>query len=268
MASNHLLIEDPKPGLRVVRLNRPEVMNALVIEMVEEINATFAAIARDPSCRVVIITGSGRGFCSGQDMNVANQRNTTTPSTLPERLSRQERFSGMAAGIRACPQPVIAAVNGPAAGAGMAIALAADIRLCSPNAKFLVAAVKIGLSAGESGLSYHLPRLIGMSRAAEILLTGRPVDAAEAERIGLVNRVVESADLLPAATAIADQIIANSPFSVAHTKRMMWENVDADSLGKALDLENRTQILAGSTNDYKEATRAFVEKRPPNYTGT
>ena len=103
--------------------------------------------------------------------------------------------------------------------------------------------------------------------AAEILLTGRPVDAAEAERIGLVNRVVEADDLVPAATAIAQHIIANSPFAVAHTKRMMWENVDADSLGKALDLENRTQILATSTEDYKEATRAFVEKRPPVFTG-
>jgi enoyl-CoA hydratase len=267
VTADHLQIESPLPGLRVVRLNRPDVMNALTIEMVDDINATFAAIAKDAACRVVIITGAGRGFCSGQDMNVANRRNSVAPSTVPERLSRQERFGGMAAGIRACPQPVIAAVNGAAAGAGMAIALAADIRLCTPQAKFLVAAVKIGLSGGESGLSYHLPRLVGMSRAAEILLTGRPIDAAEAERIGLVSRVVESADLMPAATALAAQIIANSPFSTAHTKRMMWANVDADSLGTALDLENRTQILATLTDDYKEATQAFVEKRPPVYTG-
>lgn len=267
MPADHLQIETPLPGLTLVRLNRPETMNALTIDMVDDINAAFAAIAKDTVCRVVIVTGAGRGFCSGQDMVVANRRNTTTPSTLPERLSRQERFAGMAAAIRACPQPVIAAVNGPAAGAGMAIALAADIRLCTPNAKFLVAAVRIGLSAGESGLSYHLPRLIGMSRAAEILLTGRPVDAAEADRIGLVNRVVEADDLIPAATGLAQQIIANSPFAVAHTKRMMWENIDADSLGKALDLENRTQILATSTEDYKEATRAFVEKRPPSFSG-
>jgi enoyl-CoA hydratase len=164
------------------------------------------------------------------------------------------------------PQLVVAAVNGPAVGAGMAIALSSDVRLIAPSARFLVAAVRIGLSGGESGLSYLLPRMIGASRAFDILLTGRAIDAEEAERIGLCVRIVEGDALIDAALDYARTVLANSPFSVRHTKRMMWDNLDL-SHEAALELENRTQILATMTRDYDEAVAAFTEKRPPSFQG-
>jgi enoyl-CoA hydratase len=162
---------------------------------------------------------------------------------------------------------VIAGVNGVAAGAGMAIAMAADIRIAVTTARFLVASVRIGVTGGESGMSYNLPRLIGIGRAAEILMTGRPVEAAEAERIGMVNRVVAADALDQAVQEQAAALLANSPFSVTQTKRLMWRNLDAADLEAALDLEDRVQILASMTDDYKEALAAFAEKRPPKFSG-
>lgn len=173
----------------------------------------------------------------------------------------------MAERLRAMPQIVIAAVNGPCVGAGMSIALAADIRIVSRSARFLNAAIRLGLTAGETGMSYMLPRLIGASRAFEILVTGRPVEAEEAERIGLAVRLVENDALLDEAESLARQILANSPFGVKHTKRLVWENLNAPSFRMALELENRSQMLASMTEDYKEATAAFVDKRPPNFKG-
>jgi enoyl-CoA hydratase len=164
------------------------------------------------------------------------------------------------------PQVVIAAVNGPAVGAGMALALSSDVRFVVPKARFLVAAVRIGLSAGESGVSYLLPRLIGASRAFDILLTGREIGAEEAERIGLARAIVEPEALLDEAIGYARMVLANSPFSIAHTKRLMWDNLD-QSYGQAIELENRTQILATTTHDYGEAVAAFVGKRPPRFEG-
>jgi enoyl-CoA hydratase len=169
--------------------------------------------------------------------------------------------------LRSMPRVVIAAVNGPCAGAGLALALAADIRIAARSARFLVASVRLGLTAGESGITYFLPRLLGASRAFEIMLTGRPVDAPEAERLGLCTQLVEDGAAVGAALALAKTILANSPFSIAHTKRLMWENLDAASFRAAIELENRSQILASLTDDYKEATAAFTEKRAPAFRG-
>lgn len=262
-----LKLETPKPGVTLLTLNRPSALNALTREMVAEVNTALDEIARDPECRVVILTGAGKGFCSGQDMKAADQRNREGASGVMEKMVWQENFSGMVRRLRALPQPVIAAINGPAAGAGMGLALGADIRIATATARFLIAAVRIGLSAGECGISYHLPRLIGTSRAIPYLLTGRPIDAEDAERLGLVSRIVEADQLLPEALADASEILANSPFSIAQTKRVMWQSVDAPSLDAALELENRTQILTTMTEDYREATLAFSERRAPNYKG-
>jgi len=262
-----LLRSTPTPGVCVLTLNRPATLNALTRELVAEINLALDEIARDPDCRVLVMTGAGKGFCSGQDMKAADERNRKGASGVVEKMFWQENFSGMVRRLRNMPQPVIAAVNGAAVGAGMGLALAADIRFAAPTVRFLIAAVRIGLSAGECGISYHLPRLIGTSRAIPYLLTGRPIDAPEAERIGLVSRVVEADELLPCALDEAKDIIANSPFSIAQTKRVMWQSVDAPSLEAALEIENRTQILATMTDDYKEATAAFAERRPPNFSG-
>ena len=262
-----IILEDIGSDITVVQLNRPSRLNALTREMVDELNAAFDEIARRAEVRVVILTGSGRGFCSGQDVAAADERNRTAPSGLVERLYWQERFAGMVKRIRAMPQVVIAAVNGPCAGAGLALALASDIRIADRSAQFLNAAVRLGLSAGETGMSYMLPRLIGAARAFEILITGRSVSAEEAERIGLVAGLSDSETLMDDALAMAGDITRNSPFSTSHTKRIIWENLDAPSFQAALELENRTQILASMTDDYKEATAAFTEKRPPNFTG-
>jgi len=262
-----ILLDWPAPQVARIHLNRPDRLNALLPEMVVQLRERLLALdAEVEGCRVVVLTGSGRGFCAGLDLVAAVERNGVATS-IPEHLRSQEHFAGMIQAIRSIRQPVIAAVNGPAAGAGMGLALAADIRLATPDAQFHVAAVKIGLSAGECGISYFLPRLIGAGRAFEVMLTGRPVKADEAERIGLVTRVVPDDELQGAALETAAAIIANSPFGIWMTKTLMYPNLDADSLDEAIALENRTQILAVTTGDSREAMSAFVDKRKPQYRG-
>jgi enoyl-CoA hydratase len=262
-----ILLDRPEPGICVVTLNRPARLNALLRETVGELNALLDQLAADADCRAVIITGAGRGFCSGQDLQASDARNRSGGSGVVEKLHWQQQFAGMGGRLRAMPKLVIAAVNGAAVGAGMAIALSADVRIATPAARFLVAAVRIGLTGGESGISYLLPRMIGASRAFDILLTGRPIDAEEAERIGLVRSLSQPDTLLDDAIAYARTVLANSPYSVAHTKKLMWANLDANSYEAAIELENRTQILGTMTEDYSEATAAFVGKRPPSFSG-
>ena len=256
----------PRTAVALVTLNRPHHLNALTLGMVDQIASTVHELGRQPGCRAIVVTGAGRGFCAGLDIGDFLDRTGDRPRGSAERLDSQERFAGMVRAVRAVAPPVIAAVNGPAAGAGLGLALAADVRLAAPSARFHVAAVKIGLSAGECGISYHLPRYVGTSRALEIMLTGRPVDAGEAERIGLVSRVVPGEDLLHEALAVADAICANSPFAVRMTKQVTWANLGA-SFDQAIELENRTQVLAVQTADSREAMVAFTEKRPPVFTG-
>lgn len=267
MNDRDILLDRIEPGISVLTLNRPERLNALTRASVAELNRTLDELAHDASCRAVIITGSGRGFCSGQDMTASNARNASGTSGVIEKLYWQEQFAGMGERLRAMPQPVIAAVNGPAVGAGMAIALSADVRLATPAARFLVGAVRVGLTGGESGISYLLPRMIGAARAFDILLTGRPIEADEAERIGLVRSLSAPGALLGDALGYAKAVLTNSPYSVANTKRLMWENLDAASYQAALAAENRAQILGTMTEDYAEATAAFVAKRRPDFKG-
>jgi len=262
-----LILDALDPQIRVLRLNRPARLNAFTREMVTDFNRHLDALAEDRACRAVILTGTGRGFCSGQDVTAADARNRHAPSTVAERMYWQEQFAGMSARLRALPQVVVAALNGPCVGVGMAIALAADVRIVARSARLLVAAVRLGLTGGESGISYLLPRLIGASRAFEILLTGRPIEAEEAEHIGLAARLVDDGELLAAAGQWTREMLNNSPFATQHTKRVMWENLDAASFHAAIELENRSQILASMTEDYKEATAAFTEKRVPRFRG-
>jgi enoyl-CoA hydratase len=260
-----VVVEHPTPEIAIVRLNRPEVLNALNDHMIAGIYAALAQVGNDPLIRVVILTGAGRAFCAGMDMGAPERVERRSSTVLT--MAGQERFAGMTKAIRELRQPVIAAVNGAAAGAGMGLALAADIRVSSSDAKFLVAAIRIGLSAGECGISYHLPRIIGAGRAWEIMLTGRPVEGDEAERIGLVSRAVPRDELEGVALDIAAQIVANSPFGVAQTKRVMRRNIDASSYDEAIELENRTQVTMVTTQDFAEATSAFLEKREPVFRG-
>jgi enoyl-CoA hydratase len=274
-SASPLVVTEPEPGITVLRLNRPERLNALSPELVAGISATLAALSTDQSVRAIVLTGTGRGFCAGLDLVGASQalQAASAPGSgpaadggVPGRLRGQEQFSDMVKAIRRARQPVIAAVNGPAAGAGMALALACDVRVASESAAFHVASVKLGLSAGECGISWHLPRQVGTARGFEILLTGRPVRSAEAAEIGLVSRVVPDGEALDAALEAARAIAANSPFAVWQTKQLMWANLEL-GFDAAIELENRTQILAVHTKDHAAAVAAFNEKRSPTFTG-
>jgi len=258
-----LLVERPRDGVVLVTLNRPDRMNAITFQMFDEMHDLCRGLLSDQDARAVVITGAGRGFCAGLDLDDAE----TLPDMTPhEMMLGQQHWAGAFVNFHELPQPVIAAVNGAAAGGGLGLALAADIRLASPAARFNAAFVRIGLSAGDVGVSWSLPRVVGLGRAAEIMLTGRFVDAEEAATIGLVNRVVPEERLLDESFAIAEQIAANTPFGVTLTKRVLNANVDAGSLSQAVDVENRGQTLATRGQDFREALAAFREKRPAKLT--
>ena len=259
-----MTLERPEPGIAVLTLNRPERLNAMTMPMFAELMAVQLALTSELDLRALIITGAGRGFCAGYDLDHVHE---ITEMGIREFLRFQELATGGLAAIRALPVPVIAAVNGAAAGGGLALALTADIRLASTSAKFNAAFVKIGLSCGELGSSWTLTRLIGPGRAAEICFTGRLVEAVEAERIGLVNQVVEDESLLPEAMALARRIAANSPGGVQLSKRAMQANLEIGSYAAALELENRGQALLTRGEDMPEALAAFKEQREPQFTG-
>ena len=260
-------VEQPDDGIAVVTLNRPDRLNALSWPMVDEFLDLMGALGEDDSLRAIVLTGTGRGFCAGLDLK---QRDDALGGhdDVPTVYRRQEKIGRLATDLRANPHPIVAAVNGPAAGGGFAIALAADVRLAAPDASFHASFIRIGLSCCDAGVSYLLPRAIGLGHASELMLTGGTADAAEAERIGLVNRVVPAAELLEAALGVARRIAANSPFGVRMTKQVLEQNVDAPGIRAAVELENRTQVLATRTEDMHEALAAFREKRPPAFAGS
>jgi enoyl-CoA hydratase/carnithine racemase len=261
---NTFRVDRPRDGVVLMTLARPRRLNAITFEMFDEMHAFCDELMRDDTARVLVSTGEGRGFCSGLDLDAAQ---TLPGLSAHEMMLGQQRWAGAFQKFHELPQPVIAAVNGPATGGGLGFALAADIRLASPAAIFNAAFVRIGLSAGDVGVSWSLPRVIGMGRAAEIMLTGRFVEAEEAERIGLVNRVVPAERLLDEAFELAEQITRNSPFGVTLTKRVLNANVDAGSLSQAVEVENRGQTLTTRGADFLEALGSFREKREPRFTG-
>jgi len=242
----------------ILTLNRPERLNALTWELMRALHDRLDEIRADQSIRLLIVTGAGRGFCSGLDIMRGDPLGGD--DSIVTVLERQELVANLAVKLRKLPIPVIAAVNGPATGAGFALALAADIRLCSPEAKFSAAFVRIGISACDVGVSYMLPRIVGHGAASEIMLTGNLVDAEWAARIGLASRVV-GGDLVEEALKFGKDITRNSPFGVRMTKEVLAISVDAPSIEAAVEMENRTQVLATRTEDMVEAVTAFKEKR-------
>ncbi len=262
MTTSELGVSRPVDHVAVVTLNRPDRLNALTDTMFGALRKAADEIGADPDVRAVVLTGAGRGFCAGLDLEEAARLPSLGPVAF---LHVQERWASACAAIARLPQPVVAAVNGPAAGAGMSLACLADIRLAAPTAKFNAAFVRIGLSGGDCGISWSLPRIVGLGVASELLYTGRFVEAAEAERIGLVNRVGD--DVVADAVALAGVIAANSPFGTRLTKSLLHANVDAGSLQAALEVENRSQVLAAQSHDMVEALDAFRARRPPVFTG-
>lgn len=248
----------------VLTIDRPDRMNSQTVRMFTEHNVAALAL-RDLPLRALIVTGAGdRAFCAGFDLD---EIDVITQMGVREFLKFQETATGGIQAIRHLPFPVIAAVNGPATGGGFALALAADIRLVSPTAKFSAAFVKVGLSMGELGTSYNLSRLVGPGRAAELGYTARLVGAEEALEIGLANRIVPAGGLFDEALAMAGQIAQNSPGGVRLSKRAIQRNQEIGSYAAALELENRGQALMTRTEDMPEALAAFKEKRAARFTG-
>jgi enoyl-CoA hydratase len=266
MTAQLIRLDRTTDGIAIITLARAGSRNALTLDMVHDLRAALSEAEADPDCRVVILVGEGKAFCAGLDLKQVILGDDA-PKGAIENMALQELFAGLMLQINKLRQPVIAAVQGAVAGAGFGITLASDIRIASPSATFLIGAVRIGLSAGECGISYHLPRLIGAGRAFEIMLTGRPVLAEEAERTGLISRIVPEDALLDEALSIARLIAENSPYAVKHSKQVMWANLAATSLDSAIELENHVQTLALLTEDFAEACQAFVAKRKPVFQG-
>lgn len=247
-------------GITVVTLNRPDRLNALDPGLVDAVVGIVQSESEKMETSAIVLTGAGRGFCAGVDFLATPKAERNRPRPPATRYANQQRFAQMVRTIRRARVPVIAAVNGPAAGSGMALALACDIRVAAPTAAFHPAALKIGLSAGECGLSYLLPRLIGASRAFEILLTARPVFAEEAIRIGLACETDPGTTALESAIAMGREVAAHDAFAVQLSKEVLWANLDSSFEG-ALEMENRTQILAGSTESAIQSRAAFLDRR-------
>jgi 2-(1,2-epoxy-1,2-dihydrophenyl)acetyl-CoA isomerase len=245
-------------GVATITLNRPAALNALTIPMKERLLAALDEAGRDPAVRAVVLTGSGRAFCAGQDLR---ERLAPDPPSFDDEL--RLRYNPIVRAIRDLPQPVIAAVNGVAAGAGASLAFACDLRIAAEEASFVLAFGRIGL-VPDTGATWTLPRLVGAARAAEIALLGEVVGAADAVRIGLVSRVVPASDLAAEAAAMAGRLAGLAPGATTATKRLLAGAFDL-KLDAALEAEAEAQAAAGSHPDHAEGLAAFVEKRPPRF---
>jgi enoyl-CoA hydratase len=258
-----LKTDSPSAAVRVITLDRPDALNAMTAELCQALHDELDRIADDRACRAVVLTGAGRAFCVGLDLGGYGEApgNDGTDNAR-DRLGNQEHMSRLILKLRDTPQPIIAAVNGPAAGFGLALALGSDIRYAAPEAVFRAVFLNVGVSNCDMGTSWLLPRLIGASRAHELMLTGRRVGAEEAERIGLVAAVGEADALLDRALEAAEQITAWSPWGIRLTKQGMWSALEIGSERAAIEYEDRQQIMALFGNAPMEAVSAFLEKRP------
>jgi enoyl-CoA hydratase/carnithine racemase len=258
-----LIFEEIEPRVGLVTLNRPDRLNAIHLKMLEEFEEVCQFLSKDESIRILIITGKGRGFCSGADLMEVMTHRDHQVFADPEMFLRmvQEKYTNLILSLRNIPQPVIAAVNGPAAGGGLALALAADIRVASPEACFIPSFINIGLSAGEMGTSYLLPRLIGLSRASEILFTGRKVYGEEAEKIGLVSKLAPRETLMEAALSYARMMLEKNTGGLKLTKRVLEQNSTAASLEAAINLENRNQVILIFSGEFYSRIQAFFGEK-------
>ncbi len=270
-------------GIGILTLNRPDKLNALNFQMIEDLHSILDELMVNLDCRVLILKAAGRGFCAGLDLKESTVlQSKKKPEELKEKfffmrapdkdtikakIYAQARASQLIVKMRKISQPIIAIIQGPATGAGFTLCLAADIRIAGENAKLANSFINIGFSGSDLASSYHLPRLIGMSRAAEILYTGRFIDASEAEEIGLILKVVEGDEirLLEEAIEIAENLLTKSPLGLRMTKEAINISLDSPSLDTIMQVENRTQMLCSTSNDLMEGINAFFEKRKPHF---
>ena len=258
----HLRLDRSSSGVATLTLDRPERLNAVNPRLAEELPAALAEAAADDAVRVVVVTGAGRGFCAGLDLQ--------DPALLDQssRVGRLDDLGWVGRVVlaaAACEKPVIAAVNGPAAGAGFGLALAADLRVVAEGATMTAGYVRIGLSP-DAGVTYHLPRVIGLGPAADLLLSGRDVAADEALRLGLASAVLPAEGFATAVAAYAERLAAGPPVALALTKRLLRQSLDTTLHAQLRDELTHVKTCF-ATGDAREAMRAFVEKRRPVFRG-
>jgi enoyl-CoA hydratase/carnithine racemase len=257
---------ESRPGVVTLTLSRPEKLNALTARLVTELHDHLDVIAAEPACRVVILTGAGRGFCAGLDLaGFGTLPGTEGFGPVHATWAVQRSIAGLVQQLRRLPQPVIASVNGPAAGGGLALVCASDIRIASATAIFSTSFIRIGVSGCDIGTSWLLPRLVGAARAHELMLTSRRFDADEALRIGLVTELAQPTDLAHRVDATVDALLAAPPLSLSLTKQGMWLALEIPSFDAMVEVENRQQVLASATEDAREAMASYLDRRPAEY---
>jgi enoyl-CoA hydratase len=268
-------VERPREGVVRIELARPDRLNAMTAAMVEQLHQALDVAGRDPGCRVVVLTGAGRGFCAGLDLGGygsdegdgggsdgggSDGGGSDGVGTVQRHWQVQRHIAGLVQRIRRLPQPVVAQVNGAAAGGGLALVCAADLRIAATEAVFAVSFIRVGYSGCDIGVSWLLPRLIGAGRAHELMLTGRRFGAGEALAIGLLADAVPGERLPARVDAAIDALLAAPPLSLALTKQGMWLSLEIGSFDAAVELENRQQVMTALTADQTEAMAAFVER--------
>lgn len=263
--SQPLLIEH-NDGVDRVTLNRPESLNALDPALIDALNAYFHGLQRNRDTRAVVLKGAGKNFCAGLDLKAAMARRAgQEPPGITESLDSQRRIADIVMLMRRCPQPILALVQGAAAGGGFALALASDIRIAAKSARMNCAFIKLGLGGCDIGTSYFLPRLVGVSVASELILTGRFIGAERALAVGLVSEVVDEDRLDEAAAPYVEAMMTASPVGLRLSKECLNMSVDAGSLEAAIAMEDRNQVLCSRSEEFSEGIRAFLEKRKPVY---
>lgn len=265
-------------GIGILTLNRPKRMNAISVQFVEDLNSLFDHLMINLDCRVVIMKGEGKAFCAGLDIKEApllakkkvpeaykKFKHVDVPELIKRTLYLQNRMGQIVVKMRKISQPIIALIHGPATGGGFTFAMAADIRFASDDGRFSIGAINIGMSGSDLGGGYFLPRLIGMSRAAEIMYTGRYVSAEEAEKIGLVLKVIKEDKLLDSALELANEMLAKSPLGLRMTKEAINISLDSPSLETMINLDNRAQSICTTSTDAMISMQAFMEKKAPKF---
>jgi enoyl-CoA hydratase/carnithine racemase len=260
---DHLIVRQTGAVLDVT-MNRPERLNALNRKLVDELRGLFHGLYTRRDVRVVVLRGAGANFCAGLDLK---DRSNSGQAGVSAGLDSQRAISEIVMAMRKCPQPIVAVVQGAASGGGFALALASDVRIATPTTRMNAAFIRIGLSACDIGVSYFLPRMVGSSVAAEYMLTGRFIDAARAQQLGLVSRILEGEAIETEVQAFVKDMLHATPLGLRLTKECLNMAIDAQGLEAAICMEDRNQILCAQGEDFREGVAAFLEKRTPKYAG-
>lgn len=268
MATYEAMKLDIQEGVATITLNRPDKLNALNSVLLRELCETVDELRKNDEAKVVVLTGAGRGFCSGADLGSRSRDSVFKDRDIQRNTVEQPlgRYGILTQAINEFPKPTIAAVNGVAAGAGMALALGCDVRIAADNARFSAVSIKRGL-VPDCGTTYYLPRLVGVAKALEIMWTGNTVDAKEAERIGLVSRLVPAANLLEEVRTFASQLAQSPSIAIEIIKRMTYEGLKVGSIATQLSWEDSAAYICVHTEDFEEGVNSFMAKREPKFKG-